>query len=231
MRTDQIIPTNPPATPGRGTDRMSRPRVLLADDHTLLLEALQKLLSDDCDIVGAVSDGRALLTEATRLRPDVVVVDVAMPLLNGIDAARQLKELLPETRIIFLTMNEDPDLAAEAFRAGASGYLLKRSAASELHVAIREVMKRRSYVTPLVTEGLFGSILHWRDSGHTTHQLTSRQREVIQLVAEGHSMKEIAAILNITPRTVAFHKYRIMEQLKLRTTAELIQFAIKHHIV
>ncbi|HEY2149568.1 MAG TPA: response regulator transcription factor [Vicinamibacterales bacterium] len=210
---------------------MSRPRVLLADDHTLLLEALQKLLVDDCDIVGAVSDGRALLTEASRLRPDVVVVDVAMPLLNGIDAARQLKELLPDTRIIFLTMNEDPDLAAEAFRAGASGYLLKRSAASELHTAIREVMKRRSYVTPLVTEGLFGSILHWRDSGQTTPQLTSRQREVIQLVAEGHSMKEVAAILNITPRTVAFHKYRIMEHLKIRTTAELIQFAIKNHIV
>jgi DNA-binding NarL/FixJ family response regulator len=210
---------------------MSRPRVLLADDHTLLLEALQKLLVDDCDIVGAVSDGRALLTEASRLRPDVVVVDVAMPLLNGIDAARQLKELLPDTRIIFLTMNEDPDLAAEAFRAGASGYLLKRSAASELQTAIREVMKRRSYVTPLVTEGLFGSILHWRDSGQSTPQLTSRQREVIQLVAEGHSMKEVAAILNITPRTVAFHKYRIMEHLKIRTTAELIQFAIKNHIV
>ncbi len=210
---------------------MSRPRVLLADDHTLLLEALQKLLVDDCDIVGAVSDGRALLTEAGRLRPDVVVVDVAMPLLNGIDAARQLKELLPDTRIIFLTMNEDPDLAAEAFRAGASGYLLKRSAASELQTAIREVMKRRSYVTPLVTEGLFGSILHWRDSGQSTPQLTSRQREVIQLVAEGHSMKEVAAILNITPRTVAFHKYRIMEHLKIRTTAELIQFAIKNHIV
>jgi DNA-binding NarL/FixJ family response regulator len=231
MRTDQL--TTPPASAlaTRGTNRMSRPRVLLADDHTLLLEALQKLLVDDCDIVGAVSDGRALLTEASRLRPDVVVVDVAMPLLNGIDAARQLKELLPDTRIIFLTMNEDPDLAAEAFRAGASGYLLKRSAASELQTAIREVMKRRSYVTPLVTEGLFGSILHWRDSGQATPQLTSRQREVIQLVAEGHSMKEVAAILNITPRTVAFHKYRIMEHLKIRTTAELIQFAIKNHIV
>ncbi len=210
---------------------MSRPRILLADDHTLLLEALQKLLAEDCDVVGTVSDGRALLVEAERLRPEVVVVDVAMPLLNGIDAARQLKELLPDTRIIFLTMNEDPDLAAEAFRAGASGYLLKRSAASELQLAIREVMKHRSYVTPLVTEGLVGSMLNGGEASRSSQQLTPRQREVVQLVAEGHSMKEVGSILNIAPRTVAFHKYRIMEQLHLRTTADLIQFAIRHHIV
>ena len=123
---------------------MIRPRVLLADDHTLLLEAFRKLLADDCDVVGMVGDGRALVAEATKLKPDVVVVDVAMPLLNGVDAARQIKQTLPETRIVFLTMNEDPDLAAEAFRAGASGYLLKRSAASELLTAIREVVQRRS---------------------------------------------------------------------------------------
>jgi DNA-binding NarL/FixJ family response regulator len=165
------------------------------------------------------------------LRPDVVVVDISMPLLNGIDAARQIKQALPDTRIIFLTMNEDPDLAAAAFRAGASGYLLKRSAASELQTAIREVMRRRSYVTPLVTEGLMGSMLQGPESAHGAQQLTPRQREVVQLVAEGHSMKEVGHILNIAPRTVAFHKYRIMEQLKIRTTAELIQFAIKHHIV
>jgi len=210
---------------------MSRPRVILADDHTLLLEAFQKLLNDDCDIVGMVSDGRALLAATDSLRPDVVVVDISMPLLNGIDAARQIKQALPDTRIIFLTMNEDPDLAAAAFRAGASGYLLKRSAASELQTAIREVMRRRSYVTPLVTEGLMGSMLQGPESGHGAQQLTPRQREVVQLVAEGHSMKEVGHILNIAPRTVAFHKYRIMEQLKIRTTAELIQFAIKHHIV
>jgi len=160
-----------------------------------------------------------------------VVVDVAMPLLNGLDAARQIKQLLPETRIVFLTMNEDPDLAAEAFRAGASGYLLKRSAASELLTAIREVVQRRSYVTPLVTEGLVGSMMHGADSQRPAKQLTARQREVIQLLAEGHSMKEVAAILSIATRTVAFHKYRIMEQLQIKTTAELIQFAIKHHIV
>jgi DNA-binding NarL/FixJ family response regulator len=210
---------------------MTRPRVILADDHTLLLEAFQKLLNDDCDIVGMVSDGRALLAATDSLRPDVVVVDISMPLLNGIDAARQIKQALPDTRIIFLTMNEDPDLAAAAFRAGASGYLLKRSAASELQTAIREVMRRRSYVTPLVTEGLMGSMLQGPESSHGAQQLTPRQREVVQLVAEGHSMKEIGHILNIAPRTVAFHKYRIMEQLKIRTTAELIQFAIKHHIV
>jgi len=210
-------------------ERMTKPRVLLADDHTLLLEAFQKLLSDDCEIVGAVSNGRALVTAAATLRPDVIVVDVTMPLLNGIDAARQIRQSDPDVRIIFLTMNEDPDLAAEAFRAGASGYLLKRSAASELVTAINEVMKRRSYITPLVTEGLVGSMLQGLDSRPPS--LTPRQREIVQLVAEGRSMKEVGAILNIAPRTVAFHKYRIMEQLHLKSTAELIQFAIKHHIV
>jgi DNA-binding NarL/FixJ family response regulator len=210
---------------------MIRPRVILADDHTLLLEAFQKLLADDCDIVAAVSDGRALLEATARLRPDVVVVDIAMPLLNGIDATRHIKQTLPDTRIIFLTMNEDPDVAAEAFRAGASGYLLKRSAASELQTAIREVVKHRSYVTPLVTEGLMGSMLRGPEARREAHLLTARQREVVQLVAEGRSMKEVGQILNITARTVAFHKYRIMEQLNIKTTAELIQFAIKHHIV
>jgi DNA-binding NarL/FixJ family response regulator len=210
---------------------MSRPRVILADDHTLLLEAFEKLLIDECEVVATVSDGRALVEAVGSMKPDVVVVDIAMPLLNGIDAARQIKRVLSDTRIIFLTMNEDPDLAAEAFRAGASGYLLKRSAASELQTAIREVMKRRSYVTPLVTEGLMGSMLHARDPRQGSEQLTTRQREVIQLIAEGRSMKEVGNILNIATRTVAFHKYRIMEQLNIKTTAELIQFAIKHHIV
>jgi DNA-binding NarL/FixJ family response regulator len=208
---------------------MSLPRVLLADDHVLLLEAFERLLAPECEVVGAVSDGQALLDAAARLRPDVAVIDIAMPLLNGIDAARRLKQMNPDMRIVFLTMNEDPDLAAEAFRAGGSGYLLKRSAASELLVAIREAMKRRSYVTPLVTDGLVGSML--REKRKDVEDLTARQREVIQLIAEGRSMKEAAAILNVTPRTVAFHKYRIMEQLRIKTTAELIQFAVKHHIV
>jgi len=210
---------------------MSRPRVLLADDHTLLLEAFGKLLAEHCDVVGMVGDGRALVAAASTLKPDVVVVDVAMPLLNGIDAARQIKETLPDTRIVILTMNEDPDLVPEAFRAGASGYLLKRSAASELLTAIHEVVQRRSYVTPLITQGLAGWMMLGADANGSTGQLTARQREVIQLVAEGRSMKEVANILNIAPRTVAFHKYRVMDQLRLKTTAELIQFAVKHHIV
>jgi len=208
---------------------MSKPRVLLADDHTLLLEAFQKLLADECEIVGVATNGRALVTAAATLRPDVIVVDVTMPLLNGIDAARQIKQTSPDVRIIFLTMNEDPNLAAEAFRVGASGYLLKRSAASELVTAIREVVKHRSYITPLVAEGLVGSMLHGLEIRPTS--LTPRQREIVQLVSEGRSMKEVASILNIAPRTVAFHKYRIMEQLHLKTTAELIQYAIRNHIV
>jgi DNA-binding NarL/FixJ family response regulator len=154
-----------------------------------------------------------------------------MPLLNGLDAAKQLKLAMPEIRLVFLTMIEDPDMAAEAFRLGASAYVLKRSAASELITAIREVLKSRSYVTPLITEGLMGSMLQRSGGTKASTHLTMRQREVVQLVAEGHSMKEVANILNIAPRTVAFHKYRIMEQYNLKSTAELIQFALKKHLV
>jgi DNA-binding NarL/FixJ family response regulator len=207
---------------------MERARIVVADDHNLLLDALQKLLSDDFDVVATVADGRSLVREAGRLKPDVAVVDLAMPDLNGLEAARQLKREAPNTRIVFLTMNEDPDLAAEAFRAGASAYVLKRSAAAELVTAIREALQSRSYVTPLITQGLMGS-LQQKERKQST--LTTRQREVVKLVAEGNSMKQVADILNIAPRTVAFHKYRIMEQLKIRTTAELIQFAIRSHIV
>lgn len=209
---------------------MSRPRVLLADDHALLLGAFEKLLSEECDIVGQVSDGRALVEAAERLKPDLIVLDVSMPLLNGLDAGRQIKQKLRGVKLVFVTMNEDPDIAAEAFRAGASAYLLKRSAPSELLTAIREVMQGRSYVTPLVTEGLVGSLLQ-AEVQKSPHSLTSRQREVLQLLAEGRSMKEVAAILNLTPRTVAFHKYRMMEQLHLKSTAELIQYAVRNHIV
>jgi DNA-binding NarL/FixJ family response regulator len=209
---------------------MGRPRVLLADDHALLLGAFEKLLSADCDIVGQVSDGRALVAAAEELKPDVIVLDISMPLLNGLEAARQIKQTVRSAKLVFLTMNEDTDLAAEAFRAGASAYLLKRSAASELLTAIREVLQGRSYVTPLITEGLVGSLLHGADHA-PGHDLTPRQREVLQLLAEGRSMKEVASLLNLTPRTVAFHKYRMMEQLKVKSTAELIQYAVKNHIV
>jgi DNA-binding NarL/FixJ family response regulator len=209
---------------------MAGPRVLLADDHNLLLGAFEKLLSPECEIVGTASDGRLLVVEAQRLKPDVVVLDIAMPLLNGLDAGRQIKQLRQSVKLVFVTMNEDSDLAAEAFRVGASAYLLKRSAASELLVAIREVMKGRSYVTPLVTAGLVGSFLDAANRKRS-HELTPRQREVLQLLAEGHSMKQVAALLNVTPRTVAFHKYRMMEQLNIQSSAELIQFAITHHII
>jgi DNA-binding NarL/FixJ family response regulator len=209
---------------------MGRPRVLLADDHTLLLGAFEKLLAGECDIVGQVSDGRALLDAAETLKPDLIVLDISMPLLNGLEAGRQIKQRLRNVKLVFLTMNEDADVAAEAFRSGASGYLLKRSAAAELLMAIREVMQGRSYITPLVAEGLVGSLMHVDE--HTPgHELTSRQREVLQLLAEGRSMKEVANVLNLTPRTVAFHKYRMMEQLKVKSTAELVQYAVKHHIV
>ena len=209
---------------------MARPRVLLADDHALLLGAFEKLLAGECDVVGQVSDGRAVVAEAERLKPDIVVLDIAMPLLNGLAAGRQIKQTVKNTKLVFLTMNEDPDLAAEAFRIGASAYLLKRSVASELTTAIREVMNGRSYVTPLVTEGLVGSLMNV-DEHAPSNELTPRQREVLQLLAEGHSMKEVGAVLNLTPRTVAFHKYRMMEQLKVKSTAELIQYAVRNHIV
>jgi len=208
---------------------MGPPRVLLADDHALLLGAFEKLLAGECEIVGQASDGRALVAAAEKLKPDVIVLDISMPLLNGLEAGRQIKHKSPNVKLVFLTMNEDADLAAEAFQSGASAYLLKRSAASELMIAIREVMQGRSYITPLLTEGLIGALLHV--DRQPAYELTSRQREVLQLLAEGHSMKEVASLLNLTPRTVAFHKYRMMEQLKVKSTAELIQYAVKRHIV
>jgi DNA-binding NarL/FixJ family response regulator len=209
--------------------RMARPRVLLADDHALLLGAFEKLLTPECEVVGQVSDGRALVAEAQKLKPDIVVLDIVMPHLNGLEAGRQIKQALRNTKLVFLTMNDEAELVTEAFRVGASGYVLKQSAPSELMTAIREVMQGRSYVTPLVTEGLVGSLLH--EEREPPHQLTPRQREVLQLLAEGNSMKQVAAVLNVTPRAVAFHKYRMMEQLNLKSTAELIRYAVRHHIV
>ncbi len=208
-----------------------RRRVLLADDHTLLLEAFEKLLEPDYTVVGAVSDGRALLAAAAELKPDVIVLDIAMPLLNGLDAARQIKKAMPAIKLIFLTMNEDSNVANEAFRAGASGYLLKTSASSELSKAINEALCGRSYVTPQITQGMVESFIRRPDDDRDAPQLTPRQREVLQLLAEGRSMKEAAKILDVTPRTVAFHKYRMMEQLHLKTNADLIQLAIREGMV
>ena len=208
-----------------------RRRVLLADDHTLLLEAFEKLLEHEYTVVGAVSDGRALLAAAAELRPDVIVLDIAMPLLNGLDAARQLKKTMPKIKLIFLTMNEDPNVASEAFRAGASGYLLKTSASSELSKAIKEALCGRSYVTPIITQGMVDSLIRRPADDRAAPQLTPRQREVLQLLAEGRSMKEAANILNIKPRTVAFHKYRMMEQLNLKNNTDLIQLAVRECII
>jgi DNA-binding NarL/FixJ family response regulator len=211
---------------------MNRVKILLADDHQLVAEALKSLLMPLYDVVGTVSDGMALLEAAGTLRPDVVVIDIGMPQLNGIDATRQIKRMLPRTKIIIVTMNEDSALVGEAFRAGASAYLLKHSASRELMLAIQEVLKGASYLSPRITGGAVASLLRGPDmeSGQS-RELTSRQRQVIQLLAEGRSMKEIADILTISLRTVAAHKYRIMDLLEIKTNAELYRYAVKHQII
>ncbi len=210
---------------------MRRARVLLADDHLMLAEALKKVLEVEYDVVGSVGDGLALLKAAQKLRPSVVVLDIAMPLLNGLDAGRQLQRDMPEVKLVFLTMNEDPYLVAEAFRAGASAYLLKQGAALELTKAISEVLKGRTYVTPCIAGGLAKLSLLDPEAREHAPQPTSRQRQVIQLLAEGRSMKETADLLNITLRTVASHKYRVMELLQIKTSAELVRYAVKNRIV
>jgi DNA-binding NarL/FixJ family response regulator len=210
---------------------MKLPSVILADDHKILLEAFRKLLEPHYEVVATVSNGRALLTAAATLKPDVILLDIGMPLLNGLEAARQLKNKLPSVRLIFLTMQEDPELAVEAMRAGASGYLLKTSASSELLHAMQEALKGKTYVTPRISQGMEQSFIRDPRGRQKAKSLTPRQCEVVQLLAEGKSMKEIADVLHVTPRTVAFHKYKTMEELAVKSTAELIQFAIKNHIV
>jgi DNA-binding NarL/FixJ family response regulator len=211
---------------------MNKPRVLLADDHQILIEGLRSLLEPEFDLLPTVADGRALVAQALSQQPDIIVADISMPLLNGLEAARQILKERPAQRIVFLTMHSDVAYAAEAFRAGASGFILKKSAASELVTAIREVLKGGVYVTPPVARAMMrDSLLGQPNPEDPATTLTPRQREVLQLVAEGHSIKEIGAILNVSPKTVEFHKYRVMEQLDLRTTAELTQYAVKHGIV
>src|SRR5262249_42782290 len=209
---------------------MNSARIILADDHILLLDTLKNLLQTEFDVVGAFSNGYDLLVAAPELNPDVVVLDIGMPTMNGLNAGERLKKVLPRVKLIYLTMNQDPDLAAEAFCLGASGYVLKNSAASELVYAIREAILGRHYVTPLVTKGVVGSFIQNLKHCKSRHKLTLRQKEVLQLLAEGCSMKEVANILGITPRTVAFHKYTMMEQLQVKTSAELIRFAMKSSI-
>lgn len=208
---------------------MPRPRVLLADDHRLVVEACVTLLEPECEVVGIVTDGRALLPQVIALRPDVVVLDIGMPLLNGLDAGRHLKHSMPGIKLIFLTMNEDPDLAKEALALGASGFLLKTSAARELPEAIRTAIRGDIYLTSLVSQRMVESFIQGGERS-PSGELTSRQREVLQLLAEGYTMKEAACFLHVTPRTVAFHKYRVMQQFRLKSNAELIQFAIDQRL-
>ena len=210
---------------------MRRPRVLLADDHEILVDGLKSVLEPHYEVVGAVLDGRALLEAAAKLQPDIIVLDIAMPELNGLDAARQLKHTMPRVKLIFLTVNKDPYIVGEAFRAGASAFLLKQAAALELTDAIEQVLKGGSYVTPRIAEGLTNISLRAPKDREHVPEPTARQREVIQLLAEGRSMKEVAHALNITPRTVAEHKYKVMELLQVKTNAELVQYAIKHGII
>ena len=209
---------------------MGRPRILLADDHTLIVDAFRKLLEPEFDIVGTASDGRALLASALELKPDVVVVDLGLPLLNGIDAGRELKKLMPGIRLLVVTMNEDASVAAEALREWASGYLLKKSAGTELVLAVRELLRGKSYVTPKVAQQLVDEFIRDPEM-HRRKALSPRQREVLQLLAEGRTMRETAAILKLTSRTVAFHKYRIMRDFGLRTNSDLLKLAIREHLV
>ena len=205
---------------------------MIADDHTFVADACRKLLEPEFDVVATVGDGRALVRIAATLKPQAILIDIAMPLLNGLDAGYQVKQLLDSVKLVFLTMNTDPALAAEAFRRGASGYLLKTSSASELIVAIRQVLNGRSYLSPAIAKETVDFLLHQdKESIAEEDLLTERQREVLQLLTEGKTMKQVACVLNVSTSTVAFHKLRIKEILHVRTDAELVQHAIKTHLI
>jgi DNA-binding NarL/FixJ family response regulator len=209
---------------------MAKPRLLLAGDHTLVVEAFTKLLEAEFEIVGTATDGLTLLKTAAELSPDVVILDLNMPRLNDMDAGKELKKLLPLTKIIVLTVSEDFEFAAQALRLWASAYLLKKSAGSELARAIREVLKGRTYVTPRVAQRLLEEFVRDPRPDHQAH-LTKRQKEVLQLLAEGHNMRQVARLLEISPRTVAFHKYQIMEQHGLKTQSDIVMFAMKQRVL
>jgi DNA-binding NarL/FixJ family response regulator len=210
----------------------NRPKIIVADDHTLVAEACKKLLDAEYDVVATVGDGRTLVRTAVTLKPQVIIVDISMPLLNGLDAGQQVKKMAPSVKLIYLTMNQDADLAAEAFRCGASGYLLKTCAASELTTAVREVLRGKSYLSPAIAKDTVDFLLkQGEEMVDEGSELTERQREVLQLLAEGKSMKEVGSVLNLTTRTVAFHKYRIMQVLHAHSNAELVRYAIKKHVL
>jgi len=203
-------------------------RLLIADDHKLLAEACKTILEPEYEVVKIVTDGRALLEAAFALKPDVVILDIAMPLLNGLDAAGQIKHKMPAAKLVFLTMNMTAEVAAEAFRRGASAYVPKHSAIDELIFAIRKVVHGESYLSPLIARETVNFLLNQRKT--QTRHITSRQSEVLQLLAEGMSMKEVAHVLNIKPGTVAFQKYRMMETLGVKTNADLLKYALANRI-
>ncbi|HKF47150.1 MAG TPA: response regulator transcription factor [Terracidiphilus sp.] len=208
-----------------------RPRILIADDHRLIAEACKNLLEPEFKVVAMVSDGRELLKAEAELRPDVVILDISMPRLNGLDAGEVIKQRNRSIKLIYLTMSLAADVAAEAFRRGASAYVLKQCSAEELITAVRRVMRGQSYLSPLITKDTVEYLLRsgavYREEKH----ITTRQSEVLQLLAEGKSMKEVAFILQLKPGTVAFHKYRIMDILGIKTSAGLIEYAIRHHMI
>ncbi len=209
---------------------MKRPRVILADDHTMIREALKSLLEPEFEVVGMFGDGLSLIEAAPALQPNVIVLDIGMPKMNGLNAGQRLKQLMPLVKLVYLTMNADPDMTGEAFRLGASAYLLKNSAASELLHAVRQVMRGGFYVTSLMTKDMDGSFVQNFKRRKRTNHLTPRQKEVLQLLAEGSSMKEAAFILNVSPRTVAYHKYVMMQNLSIRSSAELIEYAMMNSL-
>ena len=208
---------------------MLKLRILLADDHTFVLEGFRRILEEDYELVGTTGDGRALLAAAKTAQPDIVILDISMPLLNGIAATEQLKKICPQAKVIIVTMHADAEYVRSAFEAGASAYVLKGSAVDELEQAIRAVLGGHSYITPLITKELVDVYLS--APSEKPRGLTPRQREVLQFLAEGRTAKEIANLLHITSRTVEFHKGQILDQLKLKTTADLIKYALTHGIV
>ena len=209
----------------------NRPTVIIADDHTLVAQACKKLLQREFDVVATVGDGRTLVRKAVELKPSAIVVDIHMPLLNGLDAGQQICKLLPDVKLLYVTMNPDPELAAEAFKRGASGYLLKSCAALEVLTALQSVLEGGVFISPIIMKEAIASFSTDRDATPGTELLTERQREVLQLLAEGRPMKQVADILNLTTRTVAFHKYRIMEALNLGRDAGIVRYALKNHIL
>jgi len=204
-------------------------RILIADDHQLLADACKSLLEPEFQVVGVVTDGRRLITAALELKPDIVIVDIYMPHLNGLDSGEQVKQKMPGVKLVFLTMTMAADVAAEAFRRGASAYVLKHSAGDELLLAMRKVDQGASYLSPLIAKETVTYLLNQGETFSEKH-ITKRQSEILQLLAEGMSMKEVANVIDIKPGTVAFHKYRMMETLNVKTNAELLEYAIKRHM-